>query len=209
MKEYTTIEGFGNATYEIQKSRFLTYTAHVETEAEAREFVLSIKKKHFDARHNCSAWVLGPDSSLQKSNDDGEPGGTAGNPILEAIKQQHLTKVAVVVTRYFGGIKLGAGGLIRAYNDSAAIGLDNSVKVAIRPFCRLDVTIDYGMLGTLENWIRSQDIHTLEADYTDKVILHLLIEPHDVENIQSQLTDMTSARCQLNVNPPEYLEVKI
>ena len=128
---------------------------------------------------------------------------------MEAIKQQHLTNVAVVVTRYFGGIKLGAGGLIRAYNHSAAIGLDNSVKVAIRPFCRLDVTIDYGMLGTLENWIRSQDIHTLEADYTDKVILHLLIESHDVENIQSQLTDMTSARCQLNVNPPEYLEVKI
>lgn len=209
MNEYITIDGFGNASYEIQKSRFLTYTAHVENEAEAREFILSIKKKHYDARHNCSAWVLGADSSLQKSNDDGEPGGTAGNPILETIKQQGITDVVVVVTRYFGGIKLGAGGLIRAYSHSAALGLDASQKIANRPFCLIDVTIDYGMLGTIENWIRNKEIRTQEADYADKVILHLLIEPADVENIKTELTDMTAARCELNVHDPEYLKVKI
>ena len=105
MHIYKTTAENGTASYEIQKSRFIAYTSHVETEAEARDFVAAIKKKHFDARHNCSAWVLGADSSQQKSNDDGEPGGTAGNPILEAIKQHGLTNVVVVVTRYFGGIK--------------------------------------------------------------------------------------------------------
>ena len=104
MQAYKTIAEKGTAAYEIQKSKFYAYTAPAETEEQAREFVAAIKKKHFDARHNCSAWVLGADSSQQKSNDDGEPGGTAGNPILEAIKQHGLTNIVVVVTRYFGGI---------------------------------------------------------------------------------------------------------
>lgn len=209
MKEYITIEGFGTANYEIQKSRFLTYTAHVEDEASAREFVQSIKKKHFDARHNCSAWVLGADSSLQKSNDDGEPGGTAGNPILEAIKQKGLTNIVVVVTRYFGGIKLGAGGLIRAYSHSATLGIDASVKIAIRPFSDISVTVDYGMLGAIENWIRGQELATRETEYTDKVTLHILAEPSDVDTIHSTLIDMTSAQADIQIADPEYLPIKI
>lgn len=209
MKEYMTIEGFGTASYEIQKSRFLTYTAHVESEEEARNFIQSIKKKHFDARHNCSAWVLGVNSDLQKSNDDGEPGGTAGNPILEAIKQQGLTNVAVVVTRYFGGIKLGAGGLIRAYSHSAAIGLDASQKIAIRPFCNIAVTVDYGMLGTLENWIRLQGLTTREPLYTDTVTLNILAEPKDVDKLREELVDLTSARAEITIADPQYLPMRI
>lgn len=209
MKEYTTIEGFGTASYEIQKSRFLTYTAHVEDEAAARDFIQSIKKKHFDARHNCSAWVLGVNSDLQKSNDDGEPGGTAGNPILEAIKQKGLTNVVVVVTRYFGGIKLGAGGLIRAYSHSATLGLDASQKVAIRPFCNISVTIDYGMLGTLENWIRVKGFPTREPQYTDTVTLNILAEPANTAIIHDELIDLTAARAEILISDPEYLPVKI
>lgn len=207
MQAYKTITGFGSAYYEIQKSKFYTYTAHVESEAAAREFVQSIKKKHFDARHNCSAWVLGEDSSQQKSNDDGEPGGTAGNPILEAIKQQGLTNVVVVVTRYFGGIKLGAGGLIRAYNHSAALGLEASAKVEVKPVCVVSAGLDYSLLGTIENWIRNNNIPSRDSTYTDKVTVRLLVEPQNVDTIQATITELTAGKASINVSAPEYLEV--
>ena len=122
MNGYRTIRETDDSVetlYEIQKSRFITHIRHVETEEEARAFIQAMKKQYFDARHNCSAYVLGERADKQKSNDDGEPGGTAGNPILEAIKKNALTDVVIVVTRYFGGIKLGAGGLIRAYGHRA------------------------------------------------------------------------------------------
>lgn len=207
MNIYKTTADFGTASYEIQKSKFYAYTAHVEDEAAAREFVQSIKKKHFDARHNCSAWVLGIDSSQQKSNDDGEPGGTAGNPILEAIKQHGLTNVVVVVTRYFGGIKLGAGGLIRAYNHTASIGLEATPQLEVRPFCPIAAEIDYTLLGTVENWIRSNNIRTEETEYTDKVTVNLLVEPENQEATIKQLTDLTAGRCEIISDNPKYVEI--
>lgn len=209
MQPYKTTADFGTSYYEIQKSKFYTYTAHVEDEAAAREFVQRIKKKHFDARHNCSAWILGHDSSQQKSNDDGEPGGTAGNPILEAIKQHGLTNIVVVVTRYFGGIKLGAGGLIRAYNHSASLGIEATPQVEVKPFNRVAVDLDYTMLGTVENWVRSNNVRTEETEYTDRVKVNLLIEPNDVEAVQRELVDLTSGRCVIHVEEPEYMEVPI
>ena len=209
MQVYKTTSEDGTAAYEIQKSKFYAYTSHVETEAQAREFVTTIKKKHFDARHNCSAWILGADGSQQKSNDDGEPGGTAGNPILEAIKQHGLTNVVVVVTRYFGGIKLGAGGLIRAYNHTASLGLEATPQVEIKPFCQVSAEIEYTLLGTVENWIRTQGIRTREADYLDKVTVKLLAEPQDVEKIKEALTDITAARCTITAAEPEYLALPI
>lgn len=209
MQVYKTTSEDGTAAYEIQKSKFYAYTSHVETEVQAREFVTTIKKKHFDARHNCSAWILGADGSQQKSNDDGEPGGTAGNPILEAIKQHGLTNVVVVVTRYFGGIKLGAGGLIRAYNHTASLGLEATPQVEIKPFCQVSAEIEYTLLGTVENWIRTQGIRTREADYLDKVTVKLLVEPQDVEKIKEALTDITAARCTITAAEPEYLALPI
>ena len=209
MQSYMTTTGLGTAYYEIQKSNFYAYTSHVEDEAAAREFVQGIKKKHFDARHNCSAWILGDDASQQKSNDDGEPGGTAGNPILEAIKQHGLTNVVVVVTRYFGGIKLGAGGLIRAYNHSASLGLDASAKVEVKPFCIVSAEMDYSLLGAVENWIRNNSIPSKEPIYTDKVTVKLLIEPQEVASVQTALTDLTAGKSRINVSDPEYMEVAI
>ena len=207
MQSYKTASEDGTAAYEIQKSKFYAYTSHVETEAQAREFVTAIKKKHFDARHNCSAWILGADGSQQKSNDDGEPGGTAGNPILEAIKQHGLTNVVVVVTRYFGGIKLGAGGLIRAYSHTATLGLEATPQVEIKPFCLMAAELDYTMLGTVENWIRSEGLRAAAAEYLDKVTVKLLIEPQDVEKIRTDLINLTAARCHITVAEPEYMAV--
>ena len=209
MHIYKTTAENGTASYEIQKSRFIAYTSHVETEAEARDFVTAIKKKHFDARHNCSAWVLGADSSQQKSNDDGEPGGTAGNPILEAIKQHGLTNVVVVVTRYFGGIKLGAGGLIRAYSHTASLGLEATPCLEVKPFCLMEAEMDYSLLGTVENWIRNEDLRTGETAYLDKVTVRLLVEPADCEAISTELTNLTAAQCRITIHKPEYMSLPI
>ena len=209
MHIYKTTAENGTASYEIQKSRFIAYTSHVETEAEARDFVTAIKKKHFDARHNCSAWVLGADSSQQKSNDDGEPGGTAGNPILEAIKQHGLTNVVVVVTRYFGGIKLGAGGLIRAYSHTASLGLEATPCLEVKPFCLMEAEMDYSLLGTVENWIRNEELRTGETAYLDKVTVRLLVEPADCESISTKLTNLTAAQCKITIHEPEYMSLPI
>ena len=209
MHIYKTTAENGTASYEIQKSRFIAYTSHVETEAEARDFVTAIKKKHFDARHNCSAWVLGADSSQQKSNDDGEPGGTAGNPILESIKQHGLTNVVVVVTRYFGGIKLGAGGLIRAYSHTASLGLEATPCLEVKPFCLIEAEMDYSLLGTVENWIRNEELRTGETAYLDKVTVRLLVEPADCETISTELTNLTAAQCKITIHEPEYMSLPI
>ncbi len=209
MHIYKTTAENGTASYEIQKSRLIAYTSHVETEAEARDFVTAIKKKHFDARHNCSAWVLGADSSQQKSNDDGEPGGTAGNPILEAIKQHGLTNVVVVVTRYFGGIKLGAGGLIRAYSHTASLGLEATPCLEVKPFCLMEAEMDYSLLGTVENWIRNEELRTGETAYLDKVTVRLLVEPADCEAISTELTNLTAAQCKITIHQPEYMSLPI
>lgn len=180
--------------YEIQRSRFITHICHAETEEEARAFVLSIKKRYFDARHNCSAWVLGESAEKQKSNDDGEPGGTAGNPMLDALKKAGLTDTVIVVTRYFGGIKLGAGGLIRAYSHAAALGIEAATIVEMTPYQELSITLDYDLLASVEHWMRQTGIRSEAPEYAEKVTLHLLILPADMEKILAELTDKTSAR---------------
>src|SRR5699024_5195396 len=120
LTEYYTIKGEGSHEVIIQKSRFIGYVKRVVTEEEAQSFIQTIKKKHHDATHNCSAYIIGDHDQIQKANDDGEPSGTAGVPMLEVLKRQTLKNTAVVVTRYFGGTKLGAGGLIRAYGSTTS-----------------------------------------------------------------------------------------
>ena len=178
MNGYRTIRETDDSVetlYEIQKSRFITHIRHVETEEEARA------------------------AEKQKSNDDGEPGGTAGNPILEAIKKNALTDVVIVVTRYFGGIKLGAGGLIRAYGHAAVLGIEAATRIEMTPFTELHVTIGYDLLATVEHWIRQQEIRTEEADYAEAVTLHLLLPPAEVESRLMELRDLTSANFQSEV----------
>ena len=195
MKNFKTVtEGeIFTAEYEIKKSVFLSHVKHVETEESAREFVTEIKKKYFDATHNCSAWILGENGDKQKSNDDGEPGGTAGNPILDAIKKNELTNIAVVVTRYFGGIKLGAGGLIRAYSHTAALGISNSQIVQMTTFKKIAVTIEYSFLAQVENFLRNKKIRVENSEYAVDVTINILIEPENVENFLADLTELTAA----------------
>ena len=177
-----------SAEYEVKKSVFIAHVKNVETEVSAREFVQEIRKKYFDATHNCSAWILGETGNLQKSNDDGEPGGTAGNPILETIKKNELTNTAVVVTRYFGGIKLGAGGLIRAYSHTAALGIDAAKIIHMTTFQQISLTLEYSFLAQVENFLRQKKISITNSEYTELVTLNIILLPEDVE-----LTDLTAA----------------
>ena len=199
MDRYRTIKGEAEAFYEIQKSRFIAHVLHVEREEEARDFVQRIKKQYFDARHNCSAWVLGEKGNLQKSNDDGEPGGTAGNPILESIKKKNLTNVAVVVTRYFGGIKRGAGGLIRAYGHSAVLGLEAAQTVIMTPLCRVRLTVGYDLLASLEYWIRQKSISSEDVNYTEQVEMVLLLPPEESESLMAEAVDLAAGRCSFEI----------
>ncbi len=194
MESYKTIRGSAESFYEIQKSRFITHVFHAESEEEARAFVQQMKKQYFDARHNCSAWVLGERGDRQKSNDDGEPGGTAGNPILESIRKKGLTNIVVVVTRYFGGIKLGAGGLIRAYGHSAVLGLEAADVIAMTPFCRMKVKLEYDLLAAVENWVRKQEIALEDTAYGEAVEMLLLIPPAELDGRLEELRDLSAGR---------------
>lgn len=194
MKNYKTVaaEKIFGAEYEVKKSKFIASVKHVETEEAARDFIQQTRKKFFDARHNCSAWILGELGEKQKSNDDGEPGGTAGNPILETIKKNNLTFTAVVVTRYFGGIKLGAGGLIRAYSHAASLGISSAEIVQMKTFQKISVTVEYNFLAAVENFLRQKKISVVQKDYAEDVTLIILILPEDVEKILSELADLTA-----------------
>ena len=195
MKNFKTIaEGkIFTAEQEIKKSVFIAHVKHVETEDAARDFVQEIKKKYFDATHNCSAWILGETGDKQKSNDDGEPGGTAGNPILDAIKKNELTNIAVVVTRYFGGIKLGAGGLIRAYSHTAALGIAAAEIVQMTAFKKISVTVEYPLLAQVENFLRNKKIRVENSEYAVDVTINILLEPAEVEKFLADLTELTAA----------------
>jgi uncharacterized YigZ family protein len=209
MINYKTVIETSEAFYEISRSRFITHVSHVETEEAAREFIHAMKKKYFDARHNCSAYIIGDSSNLQKSSDDGEPGGTAGNPILEVIKKNALSDIVLVVTRYFGGIKLGAGGLIRAYGHSAVLGINAAAIVEKTLFRRIAVTVDYTLSNTVENLLRIHKIIVENKVYSDKVCLTLLLRNEKADNFLTILIDLTAARCHFEKLGETYVDIPI
>ena len=208
MKNFKTVseEKIFSAEYEIKKSKFISHIKHVEDEESAREFVQQIKKKYFDATNNCSAWIIG---DKQKSNDDGEPGGTAGNPILETIKKNELNNVCVVVTRYFGGIKLGAGGLIRAYSHAANLAISSAKIVQIKTFQKISLTLEYNLLATVENFLRQKKIRVESTNYAEDVEINIFVLPEDVENFFTELTEITSANFLSEVGEEIFLSVEI
>ncbi len=199
------------AYYEIQKSKFYARICHAETEDEVRAFILEIKKRCYDARHNPSAYILGtePSTMKMKSNDDGEPGGTSGNPILEAMKKRGITNACLVVTRYFGGIKLGAGGLIRAYGHAAGLAIAAASIVEMRPFTALAVKIPYELLASIEHFIREESIHTEETIYAEDVTLHLLLPPGEIEEKRAVIIDRTAGKAVLTEGDTRCIAIEI
>ena len=194
LKTYRTVEQFGQDEIIIEKSTFIGYAKPVASEEEALAFIQEIKKKHRDATHNVPAYVLGEHNDIQRCNDDGEPSGTAGVPVLEVLKKEDVRDVAVVVTRYFGGIKLGTGGLVRAYTKGAKIALEAAKLITTVLYQVVIVSVDYTMLGTLQNQLRLKQYDTKDIVYDEMVHLHVWVEEEDVQNFKELIIEWTNAR---------------
>ncbi|NUU60027.1 YigZ family protein [Paenibacillus agri] len=194
LEQYRTVRAPGSQEIVIRKSRFIGHVMPVKNEEEAVQFIEDIKKQHWNATHNCSAFMIGERDEIQRQSDDGEPSGTAGKPILEVIRSQGVKNVAIVVTRYFGGIMLGAGGLIRAYADGAAIALEAG-EVITRVLRReVFVELDYTWLGKVENELRGRGIQTGETLFTDKVTLTCLPRNDEGDAFMAWITDLTQGQ---------------
>lgn len=190
-----TVKEYGAEEFTEKKSKFIGYVKHVETEEEANQFIAEIKSKHWDAKHNVYAYVLGESGSIQRSTDDGEPAGTAGRPVLEVIKGESLTNTVVVVTRYFGGILLGTGGLVRAYGKAAKLAIESAGIV--RPIKMKSVAIcaDYDLVGKIQNFLIQKDIPIDHIDYLNNAMIYCLIENDQIENF----TEILEQHFQMNI----------
>lgn len=188
------MNGFGQDEIVIEKSTFIGYAKPVKTEEEALTFIQEIKKKHRDATHNVPAYVLGENNEVQRCNDDGEPSGTAGVPVLEVIRKENLRDVAVVVTRYFGGIKLGTGGLVRAYTKGAKIALEAAGMIQQVLYQVMTLSVDYTLLGMLQNQLRLQRYEVKETIYDELVHLHVWVRVEDTEHFRALCTEWTNGR---------------
>jgi uncharacterized YigZ family protein len=209
LKDYYTVQGYGEAELEIQKSRFIAYVNRVEHEDEAIAFLTQIKKRHWNATHNCFAYIAGELDQYQKADDDGEPSGTAGKPILEVIKKRQLKDTMIVVTRYFGGIKLGAGGLIRAYGKSAALGLSAAGMIVRQLHTQVLAELDYGLLGVVENQLRNGGYIIEDKHFAEKLTLVVLSEAGKEDELETKLLDLTSGQVKLGRERHVYVDAVI
>lgn len=206
---YHTIKGYGESEYIIQKSRFLTYVERAETEEQAQDFINLIKHRHRTANHNCSAYIIGEHDHIQKANDDGEPSGTAGVPILEVLKKQGIKDTVVVVTRYFGGIKLGGGGLIRAYGKATTEGIDAAKVVECKLHYLMKVLIDYTWLGKVENEVRNSEYLLKEIIYADFVEVFIYTNAEDEPKFVDWMTEITNGQSKIELVEKEFLEFAV
>ncbi|MBP2635290.1 MAG: Impact, N-terminal protein [Firmicutes bacterium] len=191
---YRTVKQAGEAKLEINKSLFLAFVSPVTTEEDAIAFIKNIKNHHKEATHNCSAYIIGQHGQIQKADDDGEPGGTAGRPILEVLNKSDVRDAVIVVTRYFGGIKLGAGGLIRAYTKAAVDGLDAASIVEKQLHTCLTAEFPYHLLGTIENQLRLHHYQIENKEFSQAVTLTVLARKGDEDSLRQLLADCTAAQ---------------
>ena len=180
-----------------KKSRFIATVRKCETEEEAVAFIEEMKKKYWDARHNCSAFVIGSRGELTRCSDDGEPGGTAGRPMLEVLLGEGVRNIAVVVTRYFGGVLLGTGGLVRAYTQAVKAGLENSVIGSMCYGCELEVVTDYNGIGKIQYLLGQRGITPTDSSYTDVVTLRLVIPMQMEEELSKAMVEATCGKVKL------------
>ncbi|MED4071361.1 YigZ family protein [Priestia endophytica] len=206
LTEYYTAKEQGEHEIIIQKSRFICHVQRVKTEEEAQNFIQDIKKTHWNATHNCSAYLVGERDQFQKANDDGEPSGTAGVPMLEVLKKRGLKDTVVVVTRYFGGIKLGAGGLVRAYSKSTSEGL-NAVGIVKRILMKvMHIKVDYTWLGKLENELRTSIYKLKNMNYAEDVEFEVYVEEPRIDSFVEWMTELTNAQAIIEEGENTYLE---
>ncbi|MBR1771719.1 MAG: YigZ family protein [Lachnospiraceae bacterium] len=191
MDSYRVLLAGGEGEIVEKKSRFIATVAKCETEEEAVRFIEGVKKKYWDVRHNCSAFVIGDRGELTRCSDDGEPSGTAGRPMLEVLLGEQIRNVAVVVTRYFGGVLLGTGGLVRAYTQAVKEGLAHCEIGVNRYGCELEIGTDYNGVGKILYLLGQKGIEPTDSQYTDAVLLRVVVPAEDEEQMRRELTEVT------------------
>lgn len=192
----------GEAEISIKRSRFIATVKPVKTEEEALRFLSELKQKYWDARHNVFAYIL-RENNIMRYSDDGEPAGTGGVPVLDMLKKEGLYDVIVVVTRYFGGILLGTGGLVHAYSSCAKLGIDNAVRIEMVKCCEVTVQCDYTIWGKVQNALLSFDLRLLPPEYSDKVTASAYVPSVSIDSLEKLLTETTNARA--SVSPGKEL----
>ena len=195
--EYRTIKEDGQVQEEIKKSRFICHAKRVYSEEEARDFISAIKKEHYKATHNCSAFIVGERSEIKRTSDDGEPSGTAGVPMLGVLENHNLTNVCVVVTRYFGGIKLGAGGLIRAYAGSVALAVKEIGIIEIKEQAGIQIHMTYAQYQEYGNFLKEHNLIELETNFTDQVDTMIFIDKEKKDSIKADLIEFFNGKVTL------------
>lgn len=195
---YRTVYKGGAGEIIEKKSRFIATVIPIKSEDQAIEFIESMKKKYWDAAHNCSAYVLGNNHEIQRCSDDGEPSKTAGRPMLDVLLLEDIHNVAVVVTRYFGGTLLGTGGLVRAYQGATKEGLAQSIIITKHLSKKLQVTTDYNGIGKLQYIIGQMELTTMSTEYTDVVTATVLVSPEEEPAFRKKVIEATSNRAEIN-----------
>ena len=206
--EYITVRGEGADQFIERKSRFIGSCRPVKTEEEALEFISGLKTKYWDASHNVYAYIL-REGNIQRFSDDGEPQGTAGIPVIDTMKKSGVTDAVVVATRYFGGILLGGGGLIRAYSHTATIALAAAERVRMKQCLRLDITCSYELYGRVQAIVPECGGITDDTQFTDSVAISLHLEPERLEALTRRLADATSGRAALSRTGEEFYPLEI
>ena len=207
--EFRTIKEDGQVQEEIKKSRFICHTKRVYSEEEARDFITAIKKEHYKATHNCSAFIIGERSEIKRTSDDGEPSGTAGVPMLGVLENHNLTNVCVVVTRYFGGIKLGAGGLIRAYAGSVALAVKEIGIIEIKEQAGIAIQMSYSQYQEYSNFLKEHDLMELETNFTEQVDTMIYVDKEEKENIKAALVEFFHGKVTLTDQGLREVEVPV
>ena len=195
--KFKTIKEDGMVQEEIKKSRFICHVKRVYSEEEARAFIAAIKKEHYKATHNCSAFIIGEKSDIKRTSDDGEPSGTAGVPMLGVLEKHNLTNLCVVVTRYFGGIKLGAGGLIRAYAGSVALAIKEIGLVEIKEQAGLRLKLSYSQYQDFANFLKVQNLEETDTIFTELVDTTIYIDKNIKETTKRNLTEFFNGKIEL------------
>ena len=207
--EFRTIKEDGQVQEEIKKSRFICHAKRVYSEEEARDFITAIKKEHYKATHNCSAFIIGERSEIKRTSDDGEPSGTAGIPMLGVLENHNLTNVCMVVTRYFGGIKLGAGGLIRAYASSVALAVKEIGIIEIKEQAGIAIQMSYAQYQEYSNFLKEHDLMELETNFTDQVDTMIYVDREEKENIKATLVEFFNGKVTLTDQGLREVEVPV
>lgn len=207
--EYRTIRQDGQAQEEIKKSRFICHAKRVYSEEEARDFIAAIKKEHYKATHNCSAFIIGGKSEIKRTSDDGEPSGTAGVPMLGVMENHQLTNVCFVVTRYFGGIKLGAGGLIRAYAGSVALAIKEIGLIEIKEQAGLRLKMSYSQYQDFGNFLKAKNLIEFDTDFTDTVATTIFIDKQEKETLKQKLVEFFNGKIEIDDQGLREVEIPL